>query len=110
MPQLYTILCRADCTYKVISRKKERTLFDRLSTPRPARKIVLESAWQLQQQQQQQQQHQDTSESASCRTRKQVPRVQRVLREEQGNPTDKPELPSTRKLERSAELLVEKEP
>ena len=45
----------ADCIYKVISQKGERTLFERLSTPRPAPKIVLKSAWQSQQQQQQQQ-------------------------------------------------------
>ena len=37
-------------------------------------------------------------------------RVQREQREDQGNPTDNPELPSARKLERNAESLVEKEP
>ena len=63
-------------------------------------------AWQPQQQQQQQQQ--DTSESASSSTRKLVQRVERVEREKLGNPTDKPELPSARKLERSTESLVEK--
>ena len=94
----------ADCIQKVISQKEERTLFERLSTLRPAPKIVLESAWQSQQQQQQQQQ--DISESASSRTRK---LVQRVQREEQGNPTDNPELRSARKLERSADSLVEME-
>ena len=47
----------ADCIYKVISQKEERTLFERLSTPRPAPKTVLESAWQSKQQQQQQQEH-----------------------------------------------------
>ena len=46
------------------------------------------------------------SESASSRTRK---LVQRVQREEQGHPTDNPELRSARKLERSAESLVEME-
>ena len=90
----------ADCIYKVISPKGERTLFERLSTPRPAPKIVLKSAWQSQQQQQQQQ---DTSESASSSSRK------LVQREEQGNPTDNPELPSVKKLKRSNESLVEKE-
>ena len=94
----------ADCIDKMISRKGERTLFERLSTPRPAPKIVLESAWQSQQQQQQQQQ--DTSESASSRTRQ---LVRRVAREEQGNPTDNPELPCTRKLEQRTVSLVEKE-
>ena len=68
----------ADSIYKVISQKGKRTLFERLSTPRPAPKIVLESAWQSQQQQQQQQQ--DTSESASCRTRQPVRRVAKWTR------------------------------
>ena len=37
--------------------------------------------------------------------------MQRVQREEQGDPAGNPELPSARKLERtSAESLVEKEP
>ena len=52
----------------------------------------MKSAWQSQQQQQQQQ---DTSESASCSTRQLV---------------QSQELPSTRKLERTAESPVEKEP
>ena len=95
----------ADCIYKVSSHKGERTQFERLSTPRPAPKIVLKSAWQSHQQQQQQQ---DTFESASSSTRKLVQRVERVEREEPGNPTNKPELPSARKLERSTESLVEK--
>ena len=69
-----------DCIDKVISQKGERTLFDRLSTPRPAPKIVIESAWQSQQQQQPHQQQQD-SESGSTRTRKLVRRVQREERE-----------------------------
>ena len=86
----------ADCIYKVICQKRERTLFERLSTLRPAPKIVLQGAWQSQQQQQQQQQ--DTSESASSSTRKLVQ-----------NPTDSPELPSARKLERSTQSPVEKE-
>ena len=85
MPQLYTTLC-------VISQKGERTLFERLSTPRPAP-----------QQQQQKQQQQDTSDSASSGIRK------LKLKEEQGNPTDNPELPSARKLKRSAESHLEKE-
>ena len=34
--------------------------------------------------------------------------MERVQREEQGNPTDNPELPSVRKLERSTESPVEK--
>ena len=69
-----------DCIDKVISQKGERTLFERLSTPRPAPKIVIKSAWQSQQQQQPQQQQQD-SESGSTRTRKLVRRVQREERE-----------------------------
>ena len=35
--------------------------------------------------------------------------MQRVQREEQGDPTDNPELPSATKLERSPESLVERE-
>ena len=87
----------ADSIYKVISQKKERTVFERLSTPRPAPKIVLKSAWQSQQQQQ------DISESAASGTRK------FVRKDEQGNPTNNPELPSVRKLMRTTESLVEKE-
>ena len=68
----------------------------------PAPKIVVKSAWQSQQQQLQQQQ-QDTSESAASGTGK------LVRKEEQGTPTDNPELSSVRKLERSTESLVEKE-
>ena len=52
---------QADCTYKVISQKGKRTFFETHSTPRPAAKLVLKSAWQSQQQRQPQQQ--DTSES-----------------------------------------------
>ena len=84
----------ADCVNRVTSEKGERTLFERLSTPRPARKIVLKSAWQ---------QQQDTSESTSASTSK------LVQREEQGNPTDNQEVLSVRKLKRSTESLVEKE-
>ena len=36
----------ADCIHKVISQNGERTLFERLSTPQPAPKIVLKNAWQ----------------------------------------------------------------
>ena len=46
--------------YKVISHKGERTPFERFSTFRPPRMIVLKSTWQSQQQQQQ-----DISESTS---------------------------------------------
>ena len=52
----------ADCIYKVISKRAETTVFERLSTPRLAPKIVLKSNWQLQQQQQQQPQQPDTLE------------------------------------------------
>ena len=89
----------AESIHKVISQKGERTLIERLSTLRPAPKVVLKSAWQSQQQQQQQ----DTSESASSGTRR------LVLREERGTPTDNPELLSVKKLMRGTESLVEKE-
>ena len=41
----------ADGIFKVISQRQEKTLFERLSTPRPAPKIVLKSYWHSQQQQ-----------------------------------------------------------
>ena len=41
----------ADCICRVISQKGDRTLFERLSTPRPAPKVTLKSGWHLQQQQ-----------------------------------------------------------
>ena len=44
-----------DCIFKVTAKNGERTLFERLSTPRPAAKITLRSTWQVQQQHQQQQ-------------------------------------------------------
>ena len=40
----------AHCINQVMSQKGEGTLFERLSTPRPAQKRVLKSAWQSQQQ------------------------------------------------------------
>ena len=91
----------AGCIHKVISQIQRNELYSRDSRRLvPHRRLYLKGAWQPQQQQQ------DTSESASCSTRK---LVQRVHRKEQGNPTDDPELPSARKLERSTESLVEKE-
>ena len=63
-------------------KKRERTVFERPSTPRPAPEIVLKGAWQSQQQQQQQS---TTSESAASGTRKLV----------QKNPTYSPELPAS---------------
>ena len=90
----------ADCINKVISQKGELYLKDSRRLV-PHRRLYLKSAWQSQQQPQQQQQ--DTCESASSSTKK------LVQREVQGNPTDDPELPSARKLERSTESLVEKE-
>ena len=44
-----------DCIFNFIAKNGERTLFERLSTPRPAAKITLRSTWQVQQQHQQQQ-------------------------------------------------------
>ena len=88
----------ADCIYKVISQKEDRTPFERLSLPRPAPKIALKSAWQSQQQEPQQQQ-QDTSESASFKHQK----------NERGNRTNNPEQPSAKKLKRRTESLVGKE-
>ena len=87
MPKLKTILCRADCIHEMISQKKrERTLFQRLSTPRPSPKIVLKSSCQTQQQQQQQ----CTSQSASSRTRKQVRKVEREQKRGSRRPVRRP--------------------
>ena len=41
----------ANCIYKVISQNGHRTLFERISTPRPAPKVTLGCNWQSQQQQ-----------------------------------------------------------
>ena len=56
-------------------KKVERTVSERLSTPRPAQKVVLKSAWQSQQQQQ------DTLECASSRTKQLLRRVEGEQRE-----------------------------
>ena len=45
----------ADCIEKVVSMQGDETLYHRLSTPRPAPKIILKDVWILKQQQQQQQ-------------------------------------------------------
>ena len=42
----------AECIYREISQNGNRTLFERLSTPRPAPKVTLKSNWHLQQLQQ----------------------------------------------------------
>ena len=44
-----------DCFVKVIAKNGKQTLFERLSTPRPAPEVILRSSWQVQQQQQPQQ-------------------------------------------------------
>ena len=68
-------LARVNCIQLCAGRSGERTLFERLSPPRRAPKIVLTSAWQSQQQQQE-----DPSESASSRTKQ-----SKEHREDQGN-------------------------
>ena len=68
MPLLYSSV-PSGCIYKAISQRGERVLFERLSTPQRAPKLVFKSSWQTQQQQQQ-----DTSESASARSWKQSAR------------------------------------
>ena len=87
----------ADCIYKAISQKGERILFERLSTSRPAPKIVLKSAWQSQQQQQQQQDTLLRAPGNWCKKRNKV------------HLTDNPELPCVGNLMRSTESPVEKE-
>ena len=87
----------ADCIYKAISQKGERILFERLSTSRPAPKIVLKSAWQSQQQQQQQQDTLLRAPGNWCKKRNKV------------HLTDNLELPCVGNLMRSTESPVEKE-
>ena len=40
-----------DCIFRVISETRDRVLFERISTPRPAPKVILKSNWLVQQQQ-----------------------------------------------------------
>ena len=76
-------------------KKGDKTLHERLSTPRSAPKIVLKSAWKLRQQQQQQ----DT-----------LRRCGKPLAEQlQGNPTDDPHLRGSMKPVRGVESLVAEE-
>ena len=89
----------AGCIFKVCSQKGERTLFERLSMPRPS------PCWS-----QQQQQQRDTAESASSSTRKLVQRVRREQTEDQCNLTVNAESTRSRKLERRAGSAVEKDP
>ena len=89
----------AGCIFKVCSQKGERTLFERLSMPRPS------PCWS-----QQQQQQRDTAESASSSTRKLVQRVRREQTEDQCNLTVNAESSRSRKLERRAGSAVEKDP
>ena len=44
-----------DCIYRVIAQNRDRVIFERLATPRPAPKITLKRNWRSQQQQQEQQ-------------------------------------------------------
>ena len=45
-------LVPGDCIYRVVSEKRDRAMFERLATPRPAPKVTLRSNWLVQQQQQ----------------------------------------------------------
>ena len=91
----------ADCIYKVISQSVKRSSFERLSTLRPAPKIVLKSIC-----------CRSCSHSSSSKTHRRV-----LLRapgnwckkRRQGTPTCNPKLISVRTLMRSIESVVEKE-
>ena len=48
-------LVPGDCMYRVISEKRDRVLFEKLATSRPAPKVTLKIIWLVQQQHQQQQ-------------------------------------------------------
>ena len=105
----YAALCHQIVIYKVISQKGERVLFERLSTPRSAPKVVLKSSSQKQQQQQQQQ---DTSESASARSWKQSARssVKEDLKDNPGNPTEDSETSRSWKQNCKKDSSVEEKP
>ena len=59
----------ASCIEKVECQIRDKTLYERLSTPRLAPKIVLKSAWTLKQQQQEQQQQDTPREAVGNRKR-----------------------------------------
>ena len=89
----------ADCIEKVECQRGDKITCEILSTPRTVPKIVLKSAWKLQQQQEQQQQ--DTLRGCG------KPRAEQT----QGTPTDNPNARSFGKPLRGIELPVaEKEP
>ena len=95
----------ADCICRVISRNGDRTLFERLSTPRPAPKVTLKSNWHSQQQQQQQ----PLSGSVSSSSRK-LNAVETENRDVKGNTTEDPGSSGFRKLERNSVSPVDKKP
>ena len=75
----------AACIYMVTSQRGDRTIYERLSTPRPAPRLTLKSYWQVQQQHsQQQRQH---SEIAS-RSVGELTRGTSVQDEDMGNKGD----------------------
>ena len=93
----------ADCIYRVITQYRDRILFDRPSTPRPAPRVTLRSRRQSQKQQQQpQQQH---SESASTGVWKQTRSPSVRMKEEENlvDETDNHCLTGPRKLKRNTE-------
>ena len=95
-------LVPAECIYKVISQNGDRTLFERLSTPRLAPKVTLNSNWQSHQQQQHQQ---SICDVVSTSTRKLV-HDRTGIRDVRGNMTD--DQTSTRKLVQYSVSLVDK--
>ena len=87
----------ADCIHKVISQKGERILFERLSTPRPCTEGGTEECLAI-------------AAAAARHIGECCFGHQEIgAKRGQGNPTEIPELPSSRKLERNTESLVEKD-
>ena len=84
-------------------KRRESTLFERLSTPRPAPKVTLKSNWQSQQQQQQQPLSGDVPSSSG----KSVA-VETGKRDVRGNATEDLGLSNSRKQVRHSVSLVDK--
>ena len=95
-------LVPADCINEVISRNRDRILFEDSQPPRPAPKVTLESNWYSHQQQQQ-----SICDDVTC-TRRLLREIQSGTRGVRGSTTD--DQTGTRRLVRDLELAVEKKP
>ena len=89
----------ADCIFGVISQIGDRTLLERLSTPRRAPKVTLKSNWLSQQQQ-------PICDDVSTGTRRLAREIQSGTRDVRGYTTD--DQTSTGRLVRDPEPAVEK--